>query len=151
VSEDDTGTVTVENGTRTTLRSRKRSRTYSRRQVRAAAIRDRLVNSQDQVSATQTPSDRRRRRRWEWTLGPLDERLGEDRGSGAAAVAAPSTPDSAKDTSTKESLGEDSLPAGDDPIISATEEASSMTPVLPLEGLPPSGTPDALPVEAPAV
>ena len=150
-SEDDTETVTVEDGTRPTLRSRKRPRAYSRRQVRAAAMRDGLFSSQDQVSATETPSDRRRRRRWEWTLGPLDERLGEDRGSEAAAVAAPSTPDLAKGNSTKESQGEESLPAGDDPIISATEEASSVTPALPLEGLPPSGTLDALPVEAPAV
>lgn len=46
---------------------------YSSRQIRAAAVRDRLGDSRDQTAASKTPSERKKRRRWEWTLGPLDE------------------------------------------------------------------------------
>lgn len=74
-------------------RPKKALKGYSRRQIRAAAVRDRLDDARQQTLAPKTPSDRKKRRRWEWTLGPLDEKgVGRDTPD---PTATPPTDDSA--------------------------------------------------------
>jgi hypothetical protein len=54
-------------------RPKKALKGYSHRQICAAAVRDRLGDGRHPIPTSQTPSDRKKRRRWEWTLRPLDE------------------------------------------------------------------------------
>ena len=54
------------------LSSMKRKRSHSKL-IRAAAIRDGLDDSAAASLPPRTPSSRRKRRRWEWTLGPIRE------------------------------------------------------------------------------
>jgi hypothetical protein len=71
---DDTFDLpTSDEDSRIQAQPRKALKRYSRRQIRAAAVRDRPGDSREQTIAAKTPSDRKKRRRWEWTLGPLEE------------------------------------------------------------------------------
>jgi hypothetical protein len=71
--DDSLDLPTSDEDGRIQARPKKDLKRYSRRQIRAAAVRDGLGDSRDQTVASKTPSDRKKRRRWEWTLGPLDE------------------------------------------------------------------------------
>ena len=75
---DDTLDITTsDEDNRIQVRPKKGLKRYSRRQIRAAAVRDRVGDGHDQNVQSKTPSDRKKRRRWEWTLGPLDEEVAE--------------------------------------------------------------------------
>lgn len=64
---------TSDEDSRIQARPKKALKKYSRRQIQAVAVRDRLVDGRDPTNPSKTPSDRKKRRRWEWTLGPLEE------------------------------------------------------------------------------
>jgi hypothetical protein len=75
--DDALDTTTSDEDSRIQARPKKALKRYSRRQIRAAAVRDRVGDGHDQKAQSKTPSDRKKRRRWEWTLGPLDEEVAE--------------------------------------------------------------------------
>jgi hypothetical protein len=75
--DDTLDTTTSDEDSRIQARPKKALKRYSRRQIRAAAVRDRVGDGHDQKAQSKTPSDRKKRRRWEWTLGPLDEEVAE--------------------------------------------------------------------------
>lgn len=75
--DDTLDPTTSDEDSRIQARPKKALKRYSRRQIRAAAVRDRVGDDHDQKVQSKTPSDRKKRRRWEWTLGPLDEEVAE--------------------------------------------------------------------------
>ena len=105
---------------------------YSHRQIRAAAVRDKPGDRPDQLSATKIPSDRKKRRRWEWTLGPVDE---EAVGQGTRDI--PGSPVTSISATLHEAHTLTS-PAAESPhglpfpeIHSPAPQSSSLSPILP--------------------
>jgi hypothetical protein len=75
--DDALDTATSDEDTGIQARPKNTLKRYSHRQIRAAAVRDRVGDGHDQKAQSKTPSGRKKRRRWEWTLGPLDEEVAE--------------------------------------------------------------------------
>jgi len=105
---------------------------YSRRQIRAAAVRDTPGDRPDQLGATRTPADRKKRRRWEWTLGPVDEEaVGQGtrdiRGSPVTSISA--TPHEPPTLTSPAAESPHGLPFPE--IHSPAPQSSSLSPRLP--------------------
>jgi hypothetical protein len=107
--DDTLDPTTSDEDSRIQARPKKALKKYSHRQIRAAAVRDRLCDGYDPKAQSTTPSDRKKRRRWEWTLGPLDEEVAEQ-----------NTPDLAETLAASSSTTQTEAQAS----ISQTEESS---------------------------
>jgi hypothetical protein len=130
---DDTLDVTTsdEDGGVST-RPKKALKGYSHRQIRAAAVRDRVGDGHDQKAQSKTPSDRKKRRRWEWTLGPLDEEASEQKTPDAAETPAASR--STAQTESQASLSQTEEPSKASAALTAHSPArpsASPSPILP--------------------
>jgi hypothetical protein len=113
--DDTIDPTTSDEDSRIQARPKKALKRYSHRQIRAAAVRDRLCDGHDQKTLSKTPSDRKKRRRWEWTLGSLDEEVAEQ-----------NTPDLAETLAAGSSTTQTEAQAS----ISQTEESSKASAAL---------------------
>ena len=98
--------TTSDEDSRIQARPKRPIKKYSHRQIRAAGVRDQPGDGRDQTYAAKTPSDRKKRRRWEWTLGPLDEEVADQTTPVSAAIIA-----TVRTTTSDEGQASTALPA----------------------------------------
>jgi hypothetical protein len=120
---------TSDEDSRIQARPKKALKRYSRRQIRAAAVRDRFGDGKDQTVASKTPSDRKKRRRWEWTLGPLDEE-----GAGESTSDLGKIPPTGDSTTTAQGQAS-TPPSAESPHTSANQSTHSPAPQSSLSSL----------------
>ena len=115
---------------------------YSHRQIRAAGVRDRPADGKDQTATAKTPADRRKKRRWEWTLGPLDEEVAEQstpnvQETSAGAVTTTSDEGQASTSPAAESPYRVSGQTIQSPVWQRSPPSSTPTETVPLPSSPP--------------
>jgi hypothetical protein len=121
--DDTLDLPTSDEESRIQARPKKTLKRYSRRQIRAAAVRDRLGDTREKTFASETPAGRKKRRKWEWTLGPLDEESGGADEPTLAAISPAGNPATPSQGPTTSDLVD--IPPPGDAIVSAQGQAST--------------------------